>query len=67
MPKALKLSLSGIAKQIDASVKALNDAKTETRNPKAKKELVVKIRNLKRAKKDVQELCRGLNIIVPLR
>ncbi|HYA62518.1 MAG TPA: hypothetical protein VED66_04900 [Candidatus Sulfotelmatobacter sp.] len=69
MPKKVKISLSGIVKQIDQATKNLNAAKGKAVTAKEKKELALKIKHLTAIKKEVKANCpkgaQGLNIIVP--
>ncbi len=60
-----KISLSGIVKQIDKSTKELTKAEVRTPNLVEKKRLNAKIKNLRRAKKLVEQTCHGLSIIIP--
>jgi hypothetical protein len=65
MPKVLRISLSTIAKEIDKSTKTLMAAKANAATPQAKRELDIKIKDLKKTKKELQLICHGLTIIVP--
>jgi hypothetical protein len=63
MPK-LKITISEIGKQIDASIAQLSDAKSKAATPKTAKNLDIKIKNLKSIKKKVLETCgKTYNIV----
>jgi len=65
MPKKVKISLSGIVKQIDQATKNLNAAKGKAVTASEKKEVTAKIKKLNGIKKHVKGICHGLNVIVP--
>jgi len=65
MPKKVKISLKGIVQQIDQATKHLEAAKGKVATAMEKKELEAKIKDLKEIKKDLKQICLGLNILVP--
>lgn len=69
MPKTEKVSLGKIGEQIDKAVKELSNARKKTREAELKEHLNAKIKDLKKIKKEVQEICpKGKNsyvIIIP--
>lgn len=65
MSKNVKISLEGIAGQIDKATRELTKVKPKARTVQEKKRLAVKIRKLKAIKNILP--CRGLNIVVPVK
>lgn len=69
MPKTVKVSLGKIGEQIDKAVKELSNARKKTRETELKEYLNAKIKDLKKIKKEVKEICpvgkNSYNIIIP--
>jgi len=66
MPKKVTISLSNIVKQIDKATQELSTTKTKAITSAEKQSLALKIKNLKKIKGSVKEICpkgkNGLNI-----
>ena len=69
MPKKVRISLRGIVEQIDQASGKLSRARDKAATRIEKQKLAAKIRNLKRIRAQVKQLCpngvRGLTVVVP--
>ncbi|HET7108575.1 MAG TPA: hypothetical protein VFI38_17305 [Candidatus Acidoferrum sp.] len=66
MAKKIKVSLKEIGKQIDRVEAKLSAGARAVASPAEKKRLAVKIKSLKKVKKELMLICKGsYNLIVP--
>ena len=69
MPKTVKVSLSAIVKSIDEALKKLEKGKSLAVSSKEKKAILVKIKKIEKAKKELRSGCthggHSMTIIVP--
>jgi predicted nucleic acid-binding Zn-ribbon protein len=66
MAKKVQVSLREIGKQIERAEAKLSAGSRAVANREVKKELAVKIKSLKKVKKQLRQICRGTyNIKVP--